>query len=138
MFLPLTSKNKILPSCYDTFLKSYTSLAFFNSTTLLFVRLSVMLTAFPLSFFLVLKIILRTFYLVNLTVMGRGTLLSSLRFPKRCILSISWMIISSPKSFFTTLIISWSISWFCFSSTPCIKRQFLLEYCSWQSSVLPT
>ena len=142
MFLSLTFKNKILPSCGHTFLKSYTSFAFFNSTTLLFVRLSVMLTAFPLSFFLVLTTILRTIYLVNLAVMGRGTLLSSLRFPNRCILSISWMVIFSPKSFFTMLIIhiqqSWSISWFCFSVTPWIRRQFLIEYCSSQSSVLPT
>ena len=53
-FLSLTSENKILPSCDHTLLKPYISLAFFNSTTPLFVRLSVMLTDFPLSFFLVL------------------------------------------------------------------------------------
>ena len=86
--LSLTSENKILPPCDQTFLKTCISLTFFNSTTFLFVRLSVMLTVFPSSFFLVLKILLRTLYLVNLTIMGRGTLLSSLRFPKQCVLSI--------------------------------------------------
>ena len=130
MFLSLTSENKILPPCDHTFLKPHISLAFFNSTTLLFVRLSVMLTVFPLSFFLVLKILLRTLYLVNLTLMGRGTLLSSFRFPKRCVLSISWMVISSHKSFFTMLIISGSVSLLFFSFTPSTRTQFLLEYCS--------
>ena len=121
-----------------TFLKPCICLAFFYSTTLLVVRLSAMLTVFPLSFFLDLKILLQTLYLVNLTIMGRGILLSSFRFPKRCVLSISWMVIYSHKSFFTMLIISWSVSSLLFSSTPCTRRQFLLENCSWQSSVLLT
>ena len=104
--LSLTSENKILPPCDQTSLKTCISLTFFNSTTFLFVRLSVMLTVFPSSFFLVLKILLRTLYLVNLTIMARGTLLSSFSFHIRCVLSISWMVVSSPKSFFTMLIIS--------------------------------
>ena len=138
MYLSLTFKNKILPSCDQTFLKPYIYFAFFNSTNLLFVKTSVMLIVFPLSIFLVLKILLGTLYLVNLTIMGRGTLLSSLRFPNQCVLSMSWIVIFSPKSFFKMLIISWSVSSLFFSTTPCTRRQFFLKYCSWRSSVLST
>ena len=110
---------------------------FFNSITLLFARFYVMLTFFLLSFFLVLKMPLRILYLVNLTVMGRGTLLSSLRFPKRCVLWISWIVISSLISFFIMLMIAWFVYSFFFSSTPRTRRQFLLECCFWRSKVLP-
>ena len=77
-----------------------------------------MLTFFPLSFFLVLKI------------------LSYLRFLKTCVLWISWMVISSIISynFDNHLICVFVI----LSFTPCKKRQFLLDHCSWQSKILST
>ena len=48
-----------------------------------------MLTFFSLSFFLVLQILQRTMYLVNLTIVGHGTFLLGLCFPKWYVLSIS-------------------------------------------------
>ena len=59
MFLQLISKNTTWPSSDHTFLKSFTSVAFFASITLLFVILSVVPIFLPLSFFFVLKIVLR-------------------------------------------------------------------------------
>ena len=75
-----------------------------SSMTLLFVGLYLMLTIFPWSFFFDLDTLLRTLYLVNLIIIGLGTLYyqvyPSLYFSNRCFLSISWVVISFPISFF--------------------------------------
>ena len=105
---------------------------FFSSVTLFFVRFSVIF----ISFFLVLKMLLQFLYLVNLKIIGQETLLSSLRFPKWCVLSISWIVISSAISFSIMLMIPRSMSSLFFSLTPCTRRRFIFEDCSWQSKVM--
>ena len=79
------------------------------------------------SFFLV-NMRLLSIYLTNLTIMG--LFLPLLGTPILCVQSISSGEISKSISLFILFITTSWVSLFWFSFTPCMRIQFLLEYCS--------
>ena len=68
-------------------------------------------------------------YLVNLVIIARPFLRALFLLPIRCVRSISDSWISNPRCSLIMLINKVSVSYFSSSSTPCIRRQFCLEYC---------
>ena len=73
-------------------------------------------------------------YLLNLIISVWPFLRALFLLPIRCVRSISDGWISSPRCSLIMFIDKVSVSSFWFSSTPCIKRQFCLEYCSYSST----
>ena len=133
----------ILPFEFQIVPNLYPSLASFNFAIRKKVRLSVTVISVPLNFLIFMKtfflvsylvnlIIIARFlvlYLVNLVIIARPFLRALFLLPIRCVRSISDSWISSPRCSLIMLINKVSVSYFSSSSTPCIRRQFCLEYC---------
>ena len=73
-------------------------------------------------------------YLLNLIISVWPFLRALFLLPIRCVRSISDGWISSPRCSVSVHQYKVSVSSFRFSSTPCIRRQFRLEYCSCSST----
>ena len=83
---------------------------------------------FPFGLFLLVKTCLLSIHLTNLTIMG--LFLSLLGTPTLRVRSISPGKISKSIWLFILFTTTSSVSSFQFSFTPCVRIQFLLEYCS--------
>ena len=118
--------KRILPSVAHTLVKPYSSLALFNCSILLAVRLFFMLTPVPFNFLLLAKTLFLVLYLVNLTIIGLG-LCPSFFLPILWDLLISFSVISTSSFSFIVLRTRSSVSFFYrssfFSAIPPTKRQ---------------
>ena len=111
-------------------LKPYSSLASFNFAIHKEVKLSVTGIFISLNSFLFMKNFFLVLYLVNLIIIARPFLRPLFLLPIRCVRSMSDGFISSPSCSLMMLTEKVSVSSFPFSSTPCIRKQYRLEYCS--------
>ena len=103
--------KRILPSVVHTLVKPCSSLALFNCSIFLAVRLSVMLTPVPFNFILLAKAFFLVLYLVDLTIIGLG-LCPSFFLPILWDLSISFSVISTSSFSFIVLRTRSSVSFF--------------------------
>ena len=118
----------------QTLLKPYSSLASFNFVIRKEVKLSVTDIFVPLNFLLFMKTFFLVLCMVNLIIIALPFLRALFLLPIRCVRSISDGWISSPGYSLIILVDKASVSSFRFSSTPYIRSQFRLEYCSCSST----